>query len=163
MSKRKAILCDRDGTLASVAHVAPQDQKSVSWMMYNAAMPFDAPVPGVVAILEAWKLHVPDIMIIMTSGRAAGDYVGDTRRLIQMQDWILKHSLPIDAILMRKGGDQRRDSIVKAEMYEQSIEPFFDVQLVIDDRPQVADLWREIGLPLVQVKDPEILPPITGE
>lgn len=163
MTKRKAIITDRDGTLASVAHVAPQDQSSWAWYQYNAAMAFDAPVPSVVAMLHAWKLHVPDIVIIMTSGRAAGDYPGDQRRLRQMEGWILKHDLPISAILMRKGGDQRRDSIVKAEMYEQSIEPFFDVQLVIDDRPQVADLWREIGLPLVQVKDPEILPPITGE
>lgn len=163
MSKRPAIITDRDGTLASVAHVAPQDSDNVSWMQYNAAMPFDAPVPSVVNMLEWARRTMPDITIIMTSGRAGGDYPGDVRRRRQMEDWILKHNLPIDALLMRKGGDQRRDSIVKREMYEQSIEPYFDVLLVIDDRPQVCDLWRGLGLPLLQVTDPGILPPIATQ
>lgn len=163
MSKRPAIITDRDGTLASVAHVAPQDQSNVSWMMYNAAMAFDAVVPSVLATLQ-WAIRtMPDVTVIMTSGRASGDYPGDVRRRRQMEGWILKHNLPIDALLMRKGGDQRRDSIVKREMYEQSIEPYFDVLLVIDDRPQVCDMWRDLGLPLLQVTDPGILPPIATQ
>lgn len=160
MSKRPAIITDRDGTLASVAHVAPQDSDNVSWMMFNAAMAFDAPVPGVLAMLEWARRTMPDITIIMTSGRAAGDFRGDVRRRTQMEDWILKHQLPIDAVLMRKGGDQRRDDIVKREMYEQSIRPHFDVLFAIDDRPIVCDMWRDLGVPLVQVSDPGILPPI---
>lgn len=162
MSKRLAIITDRDGTLASVAHVAPVDRSSVSWMMYNAAMPFDAPVPNVVAVLDWARRTMPDLTIIMTSGRAAGDYPGDQRRLRQMEDWIRKHNLPIDAILMRKGGDQRVDSVVKREMYEQSIRPAFDVLFAIDDRPQVCDLWRDLGIPLLQVVDPGIFPPIAS-
>lgn len=160
MSKRPAIITDRDGTLASVAHVAPQDSANVSWMMYNAAMAFDAPVPSVVSMLDWARRTMPDVTIIMTSGRAAGDFPGDVRRRRQMEDWILKHGLPIDAILMRKGGDQRRDDVVKREMFEQSIEPHFDVLFAIDDRPMVCQLWRDLGVPLVEVKDPGILPPI---
>lgn len=163
MSKRPAIITDRDGTLASVAHVAPQDQENVSWMMYNAAMAFDGVVPHVLATLLWARRVMPDVTIIMTSGRAGGDYPGDLRRRRQMEDWILKHQLPIDALLMRKGGDQRRDSIVKREMFEQSIEPHFDVLFAIDDRPQVCDLWRDLGIPLLQVTDPGILPPIAGQ
>lgn len=158
--KRPAIITDRDGTLASVAHVAPQDQSNDSWNAYNAAMAFDAVVPSVLGTLEWARRTMPDVTIIMTSGRAGGDFPGDVRRRRQMEDWILKHQLPIDALLMRKGGDQRRDSIVKREMFEQSIEPQFDVLFAIDDRPQVCDLWRDLGIPLLQVTDPGILPPI---
>lgn len=158
--KRPAIITDRDGTLASVAHVAPQDQSNDSWNAYNAAMAFDAVVPSVLGTLQWARRTMPDVTIIMTSGRAGGDFPGDVRRRRQMEDWILKHQLPIDALLMRKGGDQRRDSIVKREMFEQSIEPQFDVLFAIDDRPQVCDLWRDLGIPLLQVTDPGILPPI---
>ena len=163
MSKRPAIITDRDGTLASVAHVAPQDQSNVSWMQYNAAMAFDAVVPSVLGTLQWARRTMPDVTIIMTSGRAGGDFPGDVRRRRQMEDWILKHQLPIDALLMRKGGDQRRDSIVKREMFEQSIEPHFDVLFAIDDRPQVCELWRDLGVPLPQVTDPGILPPIATQ
>lgn len=162
MSKRPAIIVDRDGTLASVAHVAPADQSNWAWMQFHAAMAFDAPVPAVVAMLEWARRAIPDVTIIMTSGRAAGDWAGDQRRRRQMEGWIQKHRLPVDAILMRRGGDQRRDDVVKREMFEQSIEPVFDVLLVIDDRPIVVDMWRSLDLPVVQVVDPGILPPIAG-
>ena len=36
----------------------------------------------------------------------------------------------------------------------------FDVRYVIDDRPQVCDIWRELGLRVMQVVDPGIEPPI---
>ena len=160
MSKAPAIIVDRDGTLASVAHVAPTTRDRDAWREYNAALPFDAPVPNVVNMLNWARRTLPDVTIIMTSGRAAGDFPGDIRRKRHMEGWIAKHRLPIDVLHMREGGDQRRDSIVKAEMFHSFIADKFDVLPVIDDRPQVCDLWRDLGLPLIQVKDPGILPPI---
>jgi len=120
-------------------------------------MVFDAVVPEVAGILQAIR---PGVMRIMTSGRAEGDWPGDRRRRILMKSWLHKHRLPIDMLFMREGGDQRVDSIVKKEIYERHIEPFFDVRYVIDDRPQVVQAWRELGLTVLQVKDPGILPPI---
>ncbi len=80
-----------------------------------------------------------------------------------MQDWLDKNSLPIDLLLMREGGDQRLDSIVKREIYLRDIEPFYRVLFVVDDRPQVVATWQELGLPVLQVTDPGILPPITHQ
>ncbi len=155
--RQDAVIFDRDGTLASVAHVAPTDRSTSSWRNYNAALRFDAPVPVVVGLLRSIR---PGVVRIMTSGRAAGDRVGDNHREIAMRDWLHKHDLPIDILHMRQGGDQRRDSIVKREMYEELIEPFFNVLFVVDDRQQVVDEWRAIGLPVLQVTDPGIMPPI---
>lgn len=157
--KPQAVIFDRDGTLASVAHVAPTDKSNSSWAAYNAALRFDAPVPIVAGLLRAIR---PGIVRIMTSGRAEGDHPGDRRRRFAMVDWLVKHRLPIDVLLMREGGDQRRDSIVKAEMFDRLIEPFYDVRFVVDDRPQVVDTWRGLGLHVLQVTDPAILPPICG-
>lgn len=154
-----AVIFDRDGTLASVAHVAPGDRSESSWRNYNAALRFDAPVPVVAGLLRSIR---PGVVRIMTSGRAEGDHPGDRRRRFAMQDWLHKHDLPIDLLIMRSGGDQRRDSIVKREMYESLIQPYFDVRFVVDDRPQVCDTWRELGLHILQVTDPGIMPPILG-
>lgn len=153
-----AVIFDRDGTLASVAHCAPSDKSASSWRNYNAALRFDAPVPIVAGLLRSVR---PGITRIMTSGRAEGDWPGDRHRRFAMQDWLHKHDLPIDLLLMREGGDQRRDSIVKEEIYHRDIEPFFRVLFVVDDRPQVVQTWRDLGLPVLQVTDPGIMPPIT--
>jgi hypothetical protein len=53
---------------------------------------------------------------------------------------------------MRTVGDVRRDSIVKKELFETHVANRYFIQMVIDDRDQVVDLWRlELGLPCVQV------------
>lgn len=161
MGRQPAVIFDRDGTLASVAHVAPTDLRSSSqWRDFNAAMPFDAPVPAVADMLRAVPAGVTRIM---TSGRSQGDHVGDRRRLFQMRDWLAKHDLPIDLLVMRPAGDMRSDDVVKRAMFHQIIAPRFDVQYVVDDRPQVVDMWRSLGLRVVQVQDPGILPPIASQ
>lgn len=158
MSRTPAIIFDRDGTLASL-HNAPTEKNDKSWAEYNAAMIFDTPVPVVAGILHAIR---PGVARLMTSGRAEGDTPGDRRRLFLMASWLVKHQLPIDRLFMRVGGDRRLDSVVKEEIYRERIEPFYDVRYAIDDRPQVCDLWRSLGIPVMQVVDPGVLPTIGG-
>jgi hypothetical protein len=52
---------------------------------------------------------------------------------------------------MREAGDSRKDSIVKQELYERHIKPSYDVFVVLDDRNQVVDMWRSLGLVCLQV------------
>lgn len=157
MERQPAVIFDRDGTLASMAYCAPSEGTQSSWAAYNAALRFDAPIPRVVGLMRSIR---PGVARIITSGRMAGDHPGDLRRRFAMVDWIVKHSIPVDHLFMREGGDFRVDSVVKEEMYRTLIEPFFDVRYVVDDRPQVVEMWRSIGLPVLAVKDPEIDPPI---
>jgi hypothetical protein len=157
--RQPACIFDRDGSLASVAYIAPQDRSNWAWQQYNAALPFDAVVPDVAALL---RLVRPEVARIMVSGRAEGDWPGDRRRRFLMEGWIEKHDLPITHLFMRSGGDTRRDSIVKRELFERDIAPYFDVLMVVDDRPQVIQTWRDLGLYVVEVVDPDIMPPIVG-
>lgn len=124
-----------------------------NWEQFNASIPFDAVVPGVEAMLRCLS---KDITIIMTSGRD-----GSYRHL--MLDWIRKNSLPINLLYMRSPGDQRKDSIVKTELYHEFIEPDYDVQFVIDDRPSVVQAWKDLGLSVIAVTDPAITPPIATQ
>jgi hypothetical protein len=160
MERTPAVIFDRDGTLASVAYIAPATRNRQDWAAFNAALPFDAPVPVVAALLRSIR---PGVKRIVTSGRMAGDYRGDYRRWGLMWSWLRKHDLPVDLLYMRNGGDTRSDSVVKLEMYERRISPYYDVRYVIDDRQQVVDMWRSLGLPVLQVKDPGILPPIARQ
>ena len=153
---RSAVVFDRDGTLASCDWVRPTDGDNASWARFNAGMRFDAVVPHVADLLRS----VPDgITRFMFSGRAAGDRPGDTHRWWEMRAWLAKHDLPIDHVLMRAGGDQRRDSIVKNEMLDYVQSLGYRVTLAVDDRQQVCDeVWRARGVPLVQVTDPKLEP-----
>jgi hypothetical protein len=159
--KPKAILVDRDGTLASVSYIAPVTRDNDAWRMYNAALPFDAPVPAVVELVRRYHAHGHKVIVV--SGRMEGDHPGDRRRRFQMRDWLMKHRIPFDKLMMREGGDTRLDSIVKEEMYDNYITAYYDVVAVIDDRPQVITMWEAKGLKVIRVVDPGILPPIVRE
>lgn len=159
--KRKAVIFDRDGTLASVAWCAPTDRRDdEQWRRFNALLPLDPVVPEVAGLLRAVR---PGVTRLMTSGRMAGDQPSDSRRWWQVRAWLLKHDLPIDQLFMREGGDYRRDTVVKEELYRTKIEPHYDVRFAVDDRPEVCDLWRSLGIPVLQVTDPELVPLVLRE
>ncbi len=148
--RTSAVIFDRDGTLAIVAWCRPDDKSAESWARFNRALPFDAPVPTVAGLLRSIR---PGVARIMTTGRT-----DDLR--IQMAQWIRKHDLPIDRLLMRRAGDHRVDSTVKQEIYDRFIKPFYEVILVVDDRESVVQMWRSNGLHVIQVIDPDITPNI---
>lgn len=54
-------------------------------------------------------------------------------------------------LYMRKAGDGRKDSIVKEEIYRLHIIPDYSVDFVLDDRNQVVDHLRSLGLTVFQV------------
>lgn len=57
---------------------------------------------------------------------------------------------------MREAKDQRKDSIVKSEIFWRDIAPFYNVECVIDDRPQVVRMWLDLGLKVLCVGNPWI-------
>lgn len=155
-NRPKAIIFDRDGTLAA-CHNGPTDRSNESWGAYNAALRFDALVPETSALLRAIR---PGVVRIMVSGRAEGDWPGDRRRRFAMNDWIVKYNLPIDHLLMRVGGDKRRDSVVKEEILIRDILPHYNPIVAVDDRESVCEVWERHGIHVIRVKNPGTLPPI---
>ena len=47
---------------------------------------------------------------------------------------------------MRKENDNRKDSIVKEEIFWNSVAPDYNVKAVFDDRPQVVRLWHDLKI-----------------
>lgn len=84
--------------------------------------------------------------IIIVSGREDHCYE-------MTSQWLNKHGVPYDYMYMRKTGDFRKDSVIKKEIYEKYIKDNFNILFCLDDRNQVVEAWRSIGIKCLQVQE----------
>lgn len=129
-----AILCDIDGTLA---HGIGVTRKPYEWDKVGSDT-LDRAVADVIADT--------DYMVILMSGRD-GSCKEETIK------WLENNEVEYEALYMREAGDTRKDSIVKAELYKEHIEGKYNIDFVLDDRNQVVQMWRDLGLKVFQVAD----------
>lgn len=130
----KAIICDLDGTLSLIHNRSPFDGSKCEQDLPNA--------PIVSLVKNYQKLGYK---ILLLSGRD-GRYQEETER------WLHKYEVIYDALWMRQPKDNRKDAIIKEEIYRREIENKYFVEFILDDRNQVVDLWRkELKLPCLQV------------
>jgi predicted kinase/phosphoglycolate phosphatase-like HAD superfamily hydrolase len=61
------------------------------------------------------------------------------------QSWMDKHGVPYENIFMRGMGDRRPDHIAKRQMFEE-INKHYDVVHFVDDRHDIAEVWRSHGV-----------------
>jgi hypothetical protein len=54
---------------------------------------------------------------------------------------------------MRLLGDQRKDSVVKREIFDREVRDHYRIVGVFDDRAQVVRMWRSLGLTVFQVAE----------
>lgn len=132
--KPKAFLYDLDGTAYHMG-----DKRGP----YDHNVDVDDPDPVVQEIIRVQSM---DLIPIAMSGR-----VTKTRETtIECLD---RDDVPFDELFMRADGDQRSDDIVKAELFDTYIRDNYDVQFVLDDRNQVVNMWRRMGLKCIQVAE----------
>jgi predicted kinase len=129
------VLCDVDGTIALMDERGPYEWDKVGE---------DKPNQPIIELIDSLDL----VEIIFISGR---DEVCRQSTL----DWIdANHTMYRDPILlMRPQGDTCKDSVVKRELFDQHIRDKYYVEFVLDDRDQVVQMWRSLGLTCLQVAD----------
>lgn len=66
------------------------------------------------------------------------------------RDWLAKHDVEYDELLMRRDNDQRHDVDVKRDILR-SIRQTHRVVLAIDDNPSVIALWQSQHVPVLVV------------
>jgi predicted kinase len=128
----ECVIFDVDGTLALHVDRSPYDESLVST---------DRPNPNVVALARALQEEVD---VVITSGRTDGCREATER-------WLLEQGVVASEVFMRAVGDQRKDSVVKEEILRRDVLTRFRVRFVVDDRQQVVDAWRRLGLECWQV------------
>jgi predicted kinase len=101
--------------------------------------------PAVAKLVE--KLS-RDTKIILLSGRSS------VCRELTIS-WLKKHNIEHHYLFMRSAEDNRADDILKSELYYLHVRGKYNVLGVIDDRPKVCRMWRNLGLNVFQVGNPD--------
>jgi len=137
----RAIIVDLDGTLAIHNGRSPYACEKAGEDRLNHAV--------AKAVFLWYHTKNKDDVLFFMSGR------NERCREVTLQ-WII-HNLQWlgfgdNVLLMRADGDNRKDSIVKKEIFNNHIRDKYFVDFVFDDRDQVVDMWRNtLGLPCFQV------------
>ena len=133
-TKPDAIIVDIDGTVAEHNGRSPYDY---------SLLHTDKVIENVKWFLEqaGWSVQT---RVLFMSGRP-NDHREATER------WLNVNGLTWDMLFMRPSGDNRDDALVKYELFDQRVRPYFNVRAVLDDRDRVVDMWRSIGLTCLQV------------
>lgn len=132
----RAVIVDIDGT---VAH------------MDGKRGPFDWGKVG----LDSVDYNIAELLvaidqyyeIIYVSGR---DEVCREQTFSWLQTYV---GLEVKHLHMRPAGSFEKDSVVKQRIYDTHIKDNYDVRFVLDDRNQVVEFWRSIGLKCLQVEE----------
>jgi predicted kinase len=133
----KAFLIDLDGTLC-------ENKSGRGWYDWER-VDEDSPREHVISIVHG--LIQSGLTPVFLSGR-------DGSCIIKTYDWIIKHVMVeylsqgcgID-LLMREPKDQRRDSVVKEEIFWKYVASRFNIVACIDDRPQMIRAWEDLKIP----------------
>lgn len=132
----KAFIFDVDGTLTEMSSVrGPFDYSKV-----------DLDLPHNHVIELAQTLYAAGYAIVVCTGREGTDVC-----VKKTNWWLDEFGVKRHATFFRAKGDYRNDAVVKKEMFFRDIAPNYNVVGVFDDRKQVVDFWRSIGLPCYQV------------
>lgn len=126
------VIFDLDGTLACIGDRSPYNPKECLG---------DKPNHSILAINQ----FIPNnVHIFVFSGRSE-----DSRK--ETLEWMDRYGVRFNDLCMRRAGDFRKDAIIKEELFNAYIRGKFNVLFAIDDRNQVVELWRKLGITTLQV------------
>jgi predicted kinase len=128
-----AIIVDIDGTLAERNGRGPFEWNRVGE---------DLVKEEIATLVRIYKSHYFEVIVF--SGR-------DSICRPETEKWLEEKEIYYDYLYMRKEGDNRKDFIIKKELFDEFVKDKFYVSVVIDDRKQVVDMWRDMGLTCLQV------------
>ena len=142
--ERDVVVCDIDGTIADIKHRLHyvKDGKK-DWDGFFSKMDKDSLREDVFEILK--EKESEGKQIIFVSARPE-DYREVTKKWLEDN---VKLESPL-MLFMRSKGDSRPDTIVKNQIYNNYLKDM-NVTLVIDDRPCVIRMWKELGLETLDV------------
>lgn len=74
----------------------------------------------------------------------------------ETEEWLERHDVEYDELIMRPHARLgEKDFVIKREMFEEHIRGKYNVVFILDDRPQVCRMWRDVyGLNVLNVGDP---------
>lgn len=142
---KHVVLVDIDGTLTKVgSRVECLKSTPPDWDSFYARCGEDDLVSEVAELVRTMERD--GYTVVLCSGRR------ESCRAMT-QEWMEKHEIHFDRMLLRKDGDFRHDAIVKPEALAIAGIKTSDILFVLEDRNSMVSLWREMGLVCLQVAE----------
>lgn len=157
---KSVYIFDIDGTIADCSHRLHHIQPPAGlihfepgetdwkpdWDTFYSLCVNDKPIDNVCHLLRILQMK-PYIEIIFITGRSE-------KWREHTVEWLKRQGClhPV-YLLMRADGDHRPDYEIKKEIYDEHIKDKFNVLGVFEDRDQVVQMWRNMGLTCYQVAD----------
>ena len=153
MTRPDAVVVDMDGTL-TVRRFGGESHETYRPQLWDPAArtPYDwdrvgedPPNPPMVTLVRV--LHRAGLGIVVTSGRS------EVCRS-ETSQWLHRHGILHDALHMATIAESESgtpDSEVKRRIYTELVAPEWFVIAAFDDRDQVVETWRDLGLMCAQV------------
>jgi hypothetical protein len=150
------VICDIDGTIADCQHRMNHVRQSVEndgpsdsffkkdWKGFFSKISEDALIKSTAKIVIDYynKMHT----IIYVSARP------EEYRDVTLE-WLKKNNMALAwTLIMRPSGDKRPDVEVKQDIYDKYLKKY-PIEVVIDDRPRVLEMWKRNGLKTIDVGD----------
>jgi hypothetical protein len=141
--KKKAIIVDLDGTFANDS--AAQRLSTEEWVKIDKNKYYESR-----AKLEPnfWCSEI--VLAMFNQGYDILYVTGRNDSTVSKQiteEWIIKNS-PITEykLFMRPENDGRVDFEVKKTIYQEKIEPYYDILFAIDDIKPICVMWKSLGI-----------------
>ncbi len=142
MELKKAIIVDLDGTLANIEERRNQLKENKDFKIFYSNIINDKINIWCREIINKFK---NEYEIIIVTGR---EDVENVRKDTLM--WLDDNNVYYDEIHFRKNKDNRKDAIIKEEIYFDKIKNKYEILFVVDDRKQVTEMWRKNNLICLQ-------------
>jgi hypothetical protein len=136
------VVFDLDSTIANTFHrqwmvplILAGGEEAPTWDDYSILCAEDTPIEGVVTLMRILSAEAGMLIFIVTGRSAAA------RDLTH--EWLAKHKIPYDALLMRAAGDRTPNGVFKVAMIDQIRKGGYDPVLALEDWPQAGEYINE--------------------
>lgn len=142
------VIVDIDGTLSD-SRAREHHAVNKDWEAFHAGAKDDPPVDAVVEAVRSFSRA--GFRVIACTGRP------EKYRRVTF-DWLLKHGVELDAVLMRPTMDFSPDAKIKPLLVAEYLtlrakgDWKDSVLCVLEDRDVMVETWRELGVDCWQVK-----------
>lgn len=140
---RSAVVFDLDGTLSDDAHRKLLVKgESKFYPMYYSLMAFDKPKMGVIRLLHMCQKQGMAIIILTARPEKYRE---------ETVTWLDKYSITYDLLEMRCDSDFRKAHIVKKQILDSKLRPYYKITLAFDDSANNIQMFHTIGIETVSI------------
>lgn len=144
---RDAVILDVDGTLCDVRSIrhyvdgGADGRARRDFNRFHSESIHCPPFKDVVAL--ARRAKALGLAVLVVTGR-------EDRWSFLTSAWLGEQGVDYDELMMRPSKDYRADEVIKSEILREILAAYRPI-LAVDDRTDIADIWRTAGIPTVLV------------